>query len=67
MIVAQDENTKLLCVALLNVWWRIRNKKNAGEREVASDSVLHQIRVMASDFELCLADNKKVKQAVEDK
>ena len=41
----------MLCVALFSVWWKCRNKKNDEDVEWRHDAIIHQIRVVASEFE----------------
>ena len=56
------------CVALLSVWWKVRNKCNAGESTTSSGSVRHQVMSLAADFEqYCSKENKSVQPAVGNK
>jgi hypothetical protein len=45
------------------VWWRIRNIKNVGEGEVCHDSVIHQMKVLAREFDK-LCEKEKLQKYV---
>ena len=58
-ILSADSVMLRKCVALLFVWWRVRNKCNAGESTASPSTACHQIRTMADDFELHCKKLKK--------
>jgi hypothetical protein len=51
LILTANDHVKWRCVALLSVWWRVRNKLNAGESMASPSSAYHQILSLAADFE----------------
>jgi hypothetical protein len=50
ILTAKDQE-KWKCLALLMVWWRVRNKCNAGESTASAVSVCHQVISLAAEFE----------------
>jgi ribonuclease HI len=49
-ILKQKEMPKLKSVALLSVWWRVRNKCNAGEAPATHEPVVFQIMSLTSEL-----------------